>query len=186
MAFHAGGGGYGLNKMSTLQFMNRQRVCAEIMARQLTCEVPECRGSAVALAESGVTILMCHKHNDAYLSNSQIAKAIIKATRTWLKFQIEDIHRFAYEGQEDDPDVLLVVSDDALNRPDSLLDEARRILAGADRITSQMQRQVAAANAAPVPMPVLLFEVVGSSVKVRPTISSLSPSNVHPGMQLFG
>jgi hypothetical protein len=167
--------------MATLQFMDKAKVRAEIIARGLKCEVPECSEHAVALAESRLTILMCQRHNDAFLRNPMIAKAIISATRTWLKYHIEDIYRYAYEGQEDDPDVLLVVGDDALNRPDSLLDQARRILDGADKIASQISRVVAASNAAPV----MLFKVL-EQPKVRPPISSLPTSNLHPGMQLFG
>ncbi len=178
MAFHAGGGGYGLNKMSTLQFMDEDRVRAEIIARQLSCEVPECDKPAVALAKSGVTILMCQSHNTAYLSSPAIALAITKSVRVWLKYHLADILRHAYEGLEDD--ILLVVSDDALNSPDSLLDQARRILNGAEKIASQMTRVVAASNAAPI----LIFKFV-EAPKVRPSISTLSPSNEHPGMQLF-
>lgn len=178
MAFHAGGGGYGLNKMSTLQFMDEERVRAEIAARQLFCEVPECDKPAVMLARSGVTILMCRSHNDAYLSSPAIAKAIIKSMRVWLQYHLTDILRHAYEGQEDN--VLLVVSDDALNGPYSMLDQARDILKGADKIASQMARMVEASNAPPI----LIVKIV-ETPKVRPSISTLSPSNVHPGMQLF-
>lgn len=179
MAVH--GGGQGLSKMATLQFMDVERVRAEIVARELTCEVPECTAKAVALAVARLTILMCQRHNDAYLSSPTIARAILSSMRTWIKYHIEDIHRYAYEGQEDEPDILLVVGDDALTRPESLLDQARRILNGADKIASQMSRAVAASNAGPV----MLFKVM-EQPKVRPSISSLSTSNTHPGMQLFG
>lgn len=178
MAFHAGGGGYNLNKMSTLQFMDVERVRAEIIARGLSCEVPECGKPAVALANSGMTILMCTQHNDAFLSSPAIAKAIIKSMRVWLRYHIEDIIRCMYEGQDDD--VILVVGDDALNGPSGLLDQARAILNGADRIASQMQRQLVASSASAV----LAFPVI-EQPKVRPTISSLPSANVHVGMHLF-
>lgn len=174
-------GGQPLSKMSTLHLADTARVNAEIFARQLTCEVPECKGRAVTMIAARFCIVICERHRDAFLSSPTIAKAILSSIRVWIKFQVEDIHRYAYEGQEDDPDVLLVVGDDSLDQPDSLLDQARRILDGADKIASQMQRVVAASNSAPV----MIFQVV-EAPKVRPSISTLAPSNVHPGMQLFG
>ena len=175
-------GGQAGSKMATLHLADAERVDAEIVARQLTCEVPECTERAVTMVAARLCILICERHRTSFLSSTLIAKAIVSSTKTWIKFHIEDIHRFAYEGQEDDPDVLLVVNEDALHRSDgTLLNQARRILDGADRIASQMQRQVAAGNAAPV----MLFQVI-EAPKVRPAISTLTPSNVHPGMQLFG
>lgn len=171
--FKAGGGGYGLNKMSTLQFMDLPSVSMEIWHRNLRCEVPDCDERAITLAEHGVTMLLCMEHDESFRSDSRIALALTRAMRTWLQFHLADIARQAYEGQGDE--IILV------GAPQGLLDQARAIISSAGKMHTHNARVKAARNAAPI-----ISLVLPAPTRVRPPISSLGSDNVHPGLQLFG
>lgn len=171
--FKAGGGGYGLNKMSTLKFMDIGKVNAEIWHRNLRCEVPECNEQAITLALHGVTMLLCMEHQEAFCSDRRIALALTKAMRTWIQFHMADIARQAYEGQ--DQEIVLV------GNSEDLLSQAREIMSGVQKISGQNSRIAAARLAEPV----LIFEVQ-SSPTVRPTVASLPAANAQESMLLFG
>lgn len=170
--FKAGGGGYGLNKMSTLRFMDVEKINLEIWHRNLRCEVPECDDRAITLAQHGVTMLLCFKHHEAFTSDKRVALGLTKAMRTWLQFHLSDIARQAYEGQ--DQEIILV------GNPEDLLRQARDIMSGVQKIVGQNSR----ISAARLAQPVLIFEVQVPAT-VRPPISSLPASNVQESMLLF-
>lgn len=170
--YHKGGGGYGLNKMSTLQFMDEEKVSKEIWARNLVCEVPDCSDRAVALARHGVTMLMCLKHDALFKSDKKVGLALTTAMRSWLQFHLADISNYAFEGAEDQ--VVIVGS------PTGFFERAQRLMQSANKMAEQNER-VTQAGMAP---PVITFGVI-SIPTVRPPIATLNTDNEYSGMQLF-
>lgn len=67
--------GYNKSNFSTLDKVNLDLLKRELRIRGITCEVPNCRNTAVTVLNSGVTALLCEEHDN-------FSKKGIKATRT--------------------------------------------------------------------------------------------------------
>ncbi len=175
--FHRGGGGYGKNAFATLHLIDQDRLSVELALKGIRCDIPDCMDTAVAIMNTGTAPLLCASHRDAYLSDAKVAIALTSSFRAWLQYHLADIARHAYEGQDDS--VILQVHD--INEADSLMDKARKLLKAAREIEAMNTKVKKAAfqkTAQPVPETV--------KPKVRPSISTLASSNVHPGLRLFG
>ncbi len=178
--FHKGGGGTGRNALATLHLVDQNRLLMELWAKRIKCEIPDCVEQAIAIMNTGLAPLVCLLHRDAFLSSNKAARALNASVRRWLQYHSADIARYAYEGQDDESDVILVV--DTLGRAETLLEQATGLARAASSFIDMQHRIEAAATHAVIPVQVM---VTTPAPKVRPPVSSLPQANSHDGLQLF-
>lgn len=115
--------GYRLSNFSTLHLVNSEKLAVELLLREIECEVPKCDSMAGAVLRSGVTALVCLRHEAEHKSGQQKAKAIEDAVKFTWQGIMAVAAELAYKGSEKHVTTLY-------DGQGSLLDSARSVMNG--------------------------------------------------------
>jgi hypothetical protein len=163
--------GYVQSRASTLDQLDESYIERELSIREITCEIPGCKQNAVFVLPSGVTALVCASHKEAWNKSPAIQKALESAVTIWLKGQMSLTVSAAFEDAENH----VTFSYDA---EQSLLEQARKVIAGANSLLASVERREAAVL--PVSLTLKPNAVRVQSSKERPTLATLDSNNAEP------